>query len=299
LYHRVSTSNDRWSVDILSPQAFERQVEYLCRNYKMLSLDEIVQHVCEGKRLPKRVAAITIDDGYRDNFLHALPILRKHHVPATIFLVTGHIGSSELFWWDKVGYAVEYTRKQRLELAEFGSCELRSAHDRRNTTLRIVDALKDLPEQRKNLVMEDLLHVAGVSIPDALAKEVILSWEEVVEMSEEGIDFGAHTLTHPILTNVPLEQAKLEIVQSKKDIEAKIGRQVGFFSYPDGRLNAELAEAVRESGFAGAMTCDPVWIVPGTDRYRMGRMVISSEDFNMFKVMLSGIWGDYRALLRR
>ena len=121
---------------------------------------------------------------------------------------------------------------------------MRSARDRRNTTLRIVDALKELPEQRKNLVIEDLLRVAGVSIPDALAKELILPWEEVVEMSEAGLAFGAHTLLHPILTNVPLEQAKLDIVQSKKDIETKIGRQVDFFSYPDGRLNSEIVKPI-------------------------------------------------------
>jgi peptidoglycan/xylan/chitin deacetylase (PgdA/CDA1 family) len=154
-----------------------------------------------------------------------------------------------------------------------------------------------LPEQRKNLAIEDLLRVAGVSIPDALAKEVILSWEEVVEMSEEGIDFGAHTLTHPILTNMPLEQAKLEIVQSKKDIETKIGRQVNFFSYPNGSLNSEIVDIVKQAGFVAGVTADPSWITQESDVYRLGRIMMIG-DSNRSAVLLCGLWGDLGVLRR-
>jgi peptidoglycan/xylan/chitin deacetylase (PgdA/CDA1 family) len=93
---------------------------------------------------------------------------------------------------------------------------------------------------------------------------------------------------------MPLEKAKLEIVESKVDIERRVKQPVDFFAYPNGSFNYETVKAVKQSGFVGAVTCDPVWITPRTGRYEMGRMVISSEDFNIFRVMLSGIWGDYK-----
>jgi peptidoglycan/xylan/chitin deacetylase (PgdA/CDA1 family) len=295
-YHRVTMIKDDWSCESLSPQAFESQIEYFRQNFEILSLDQLSRHLRQDRSLPKKAVVVTFDDGYLDNYVYARPILRKYGVPATFFLTTGHIGGSRLFWWDKVGYAVEHTRKQWLELTEFGTWEL-PAYDRRKTRNRIVNAIRDLPEQRKNLAIEDLLRVAGVSIPDALAKEVILSWEEVVEMSEEGIDFGAHTLTHPILTNMPLEQAKLEIVQSKKDIETKIGRQVNFFSYPNGSLNSEIVDIVKQAGFVAGVTADPSWITQESDVYRLGRIMMIG-DSNRSAVLLCGLWGDLGVLRR-
>lgn len=299
MYHRVSPCNDRWSVDILSPKTFESQLEYLCCNYSIESLDNVVRYVREGKRLPKRVAAITLDDGYRDNFVYAFPLLKKYRVPATIFLTTGHIGSPDLFWWDKVGYALEHSQKQRLDLGEFGSYELGAAAQRRALALTIIERLTKLPDQSKNLVIDELLCAAGVNIPEKLAKEIILSWEDVLRMSEAGIDLGAHSVTHPILTNMPLENARLEIVESKRAIERRVKQTADFFAYPNGNFNSEIVKAVEQSGFVGAVTCDPVWITPRASPYRMGRMVITSENFNMFRVMLSGVWGDYREFSKR
>jgi hypothetical protein len=164
---------------------------------------------------------------------------------------------------------------------------------RRSIALAIIERLTGLPEQRKNLLIEELLHTAGVDIPESLAKKVILSWEEVLRMSKEGIDFGAHSVSHPILTNLPLEKARFEIAESKRNIEGRV-KPIRFFSYPDGAFNSDIVEAVKQSGFVGAVTCDPVWVTCRPGRYRIGRMVITYEDFNMFRVMLSGIWGDYR-----
>jgi peptidoglycan/xylan/chitin deacetylase (PgdA/CDA1 family) len=299
VYHRVSPHDDRWSVDILSPRSFESQLEYMCCNYDILALDEVVRYIHEGKRLPKRAVAITLDDGYKDNFLYAFPLLKKYHVPATIFLATGHIGSADLFWWDKIGYALERTQRRGLNLAGLGSFEFGTAAQRRGATLTIIERLKKLPDQRKNFLIDELLCAAGVDIPESVAKEVILSWEDVLRMSEAGIELGAHSVGHPILTNMPLEKAKREIVESKRDIEKMVKEPVDFFSYPDGSFNSEIIKAVEQSGFVGAVTCDPVWITPRTGRYEIGRMVIGSEDFNMFRVMLSGIWGDYGGLSKR
>jgi peptidoglycan/xylan/chitin deacetylase (PgdA/CDA1 family) len=293
-YHRVCPNKAEWSLRAsVSPEGFEKQIEYLCHNYQILSLDRLASDLSEHKPLPNTAVAITLDDGYRDNYLYAYPILRRYGVPATIFLATGHIGSKKPFWWDRVRYVVDHTRITRLELGEAGKYALASAHDRRVAASNIVEKLMGMSEQRKNLLVEELVGVARVKIPDDLTKQLILSWDEVIEMSANGIDLGAHTVSHPNLTKVPIEQARREITQSKKDIEKITGKVARFFSYPGGIFNDEIVKIVAQSHFVGAVACSRRWITPKTDLYRLGRMG-ATEDFNLFKIVLSGLWGDLR-----
>jgi peptidoglycan/xylan/chitin deacetylase (PgdA/CDA1 family) len=290
-YHRISDKKDDWYTEKLSPESFERQVEYICQNYEILSLNALISYILEKKTLPKKAATITLDDGYKDNYVYAYPILRRYHVPATMFLATGHVGTADLFWWDKVRYVVEHTKVERIRLAEAGDYVLESALDRRVAGYTISQRLRNLSEQRKNLLVEELLNVAGVDIPSGLGKELILSWNEVRKMSGEGIDFGAHTVSHPILTELPLGLARREIVESKKHIEEAIGKPANFFSYPSGIFNDEIVKIVSESGFVGAVTTNPKWITPRTNPYKLGRMAVS-QDYNLFRVILSGLAGD-------
>lgn len=85
---------------------------------------------------------------------------------------------------------------------------------------------------RRNFLIEKIRDICHVEIPRDLGKELILSWNEVKEMDNSGVAFGAHSVNHPTLTNIPLEQAKNEIIQSKKIIEEKLGKEVTSFSYP-------------------------------------------------------------------
>ncbi len=293
LYHRVCPSSDSWSVKPLSPRSFERQMEYLHRNYEILSLDTLVQYIQQGGPFPEKAVAITFDDGYKDNYLYAYPILVKHGIPATIFLTTGHIGSSKLFWFEQVKYVVQLTPLNQLELGELGSYPLGTEVDRFRTSLAIARRLQKLPEERKRGVIEKLVNTCQVDIPDNLGEELFLSWDEIREMSADGISFGAHTVNHPVLTNLPLERARWEIVQSKKDIEEKLGREVTAFAYPFGPFNAEIAGLVKESGFTSAVTTKRELINPKTDPYELGR-IGAMQDFNKFKAVFSGLFQDLR-----
>ena len=82
IYHRVSPKQDTWSLEPLSPQSFEMQMKYFCQNYEIISLDGLVECIKQGKPLPEKAVVITFDDGYKDNYCYARPILKKYHVPA-------------------------------------------------------------------------------------------------------------------------------------------------------------------------------------------------------------------------
>ena len=297
IYHRVCPEEDDWFTPRLSPQTFEKEIEYFCRTYEFLPLEKLAQRVHQRKPLPEKAIVITLDDGNRDNYAYAYPILKKYHVPATIFLATGYIGTGRPFWWSKVDHAIRNTPLTELELKSLGTYSLRTAEDRRRAAFMIIDKLNEITEGQKNSLIEKLVSISGVNIPADLAKDRILSWSEVREMKDGGISFGAHSVTHPILTHVPLEQAKWEIIQSKKDIEEKVGQGVTAFAYPNGIFSAELSRIVRESGFTCAVTVNPGKLITSkADPYELNR-IGAIEDFGKLKVLLSGLYYDLKAVL--
>ena len=228
MYHRVCPDEENQYLEALSVESFERQMEYFSRNYEIFSLDELVQHIVSEDFPSEKAVVVTFDDGYKDNYLYAYPILKKYHVPATIFLATGHIGSGKLFWWDKVGYIIQHSSIKQLNLDGLGSYCIESKIDKSRARFMITERLKKIEEGRKNLLIEKLLNVCQVELPSDLGKKLILSWKEVKEMDNGTVTFGAHSVNHHILTSIPLEQAENEIVQSKKDIEEELGKKAKF-----------------------------------------------------------------------
>jgi peptidoglycan/xylan/chitin deacetylase (PgdA/CDA1 family) len=293
LYHRVCPQNDNWSLKPLSPRSFKKQMEYFYRNYEILPLDRLVQYIKQGKPLPEKAVVITFDDGYKDNYLYAYPILKKYHIPATIFLTTGHIGSRKLFWFDKVSYVIQLTTLNQLKSDELGSYPLGTEIDRFRASHIIIKRLKKLPEERKKGLIKKLINTCQVDIPANLGKEFLLSWNEIREMHDDGVAFGAHSVNHPILTNLPLEEAKREILRSKKDIEDKLGQPVTAFSYPNGNFNPEIVKFIKD-GFACAVTAGISKLITLKDNpYELDR-IQAAEDFNKFKVAFSGLYNDLR-----
>ncbi|MCX6659197.1 MAG: polysaccharide deacetylase family protein, partial [Candidatus Bathyarchaeota archaeon] len=192
---------------------------------------------------------MTFDDGYKDIYFTAYPVLRKYGAPATVFLTTGHIGTGELFWWDKIGYVIYNSRLDRIELNGV-SHSLRTTEEKRKTVDALLAEADTGSEDQKKMLINNLATAGGVKIPDGLGEELILSWSEIQAMSNDGIDFGAHTVTHPVLTRVSLEQAKYEIFQSKVEIENRLNKQVTAFAYPRGMagdFNAQTVELLKQA----------------------------------------------------
>ncbi len=296
IYHRVCPKVDNWSLGSLSPANFEMQMKYFAQNYELLSLDNLVQFIKSGEPFPKNAIVVTFDDGYKDNYLYAYPILRKYKIPATIFLTTGYIGASELFWWDKVAYIIENnTSIKKLNLNGLGSYSLQSELEKTKVKSIICEKLKKMPDNQRISIIQKLINICKVEIPPDLGEKYFLSWSEIKEMDNAGITFGAHSVNHPILINMPLELAKNEIIQSKKDIEEKLGKQITAFSYPNGNFNAEVVELVRKSGFVCAVSVHPGMppklVSPKDSVYNLSR-IGTYEDMNRTKILLCGLSGD-------
>src|SRR5262249_41703949 len=164
-YHRFSEREGEVSI---SARAFEEQTRYLTAHYTLVPLSRLAE--CLGKReAPQRLAAITIDDGYRDAYEIAFPILRKHRAPATVFVVTEFVEGTAWLWTDKPRYLTTLAAPQAIEI-EVGErtlkLELSGGASRAVAATLINAALKPLPEEDRNASIERLASDLGVKLPE-------------------------------------------------------------------------------------------------------------------------------------
>jgi peptidoglycan/xylan/chitin deacetylase (PgdA/CDA1 family) len=295
-YHRIDRlTSHPWSLTAITPEDFDFEMRYLRRRYHLVSLDELTTALGDSGTLPRNTAVVTIDDGYKDNYIHAYPILRKYDIPATVFLVTGHIGTGDLFWFDKVRYVIWKTEVIILELGELGTYRLASAESRRQAANAINARLKKLPVKNRDEFIERLMKLSGVDIPLNLGEELILSWDEVREMNRHGIDFSSHTVSHPILSQIPLDAAEKEILDSKRHIEQELDREVTTFCYPNGEpgdFNTGIEEILKRNGFKCALTFAPAGFVSTKSQlYRLPR-IPGVIDPDIFELLMSGLYLD-------
>ncbi|HEX5030739.1 MAG TPA: polysaccharide deacetylase family protein, partial [Candidatus Eisenbacteria bacterium] len=216
LYHRVNRASPRFAIERTETEAFRAQMEHLARHFHVMSLDDLVKRVRAGESLPSRAVAITFDDGYEDNYTDAYPILRKLGLPATVFLATESIGTGESLWFDRVLDAFRTARAHSIKLPGGESAELSDPMTRERVAHRALYALMRLSNAERETAIDALLRDLGPEgSPDLPA---MMTWDQVRLMAAHGIEFGAHTMTHPILSRLPLDEAEAEIVGSKRRI---------------------------------------------------------------------------------
>jgi len=273
-YHQVNDDGDAFFEGVPT-KTFARQMEVIQEYFNVLPLDELVERAA-GNDVPPRGIAITFDDGYRDNYVNAFPVLKRHGMPATVFLVTGVLGNHSPIWHDRVFGIFRQTQCESAFL-EGKQRPMRNIDEKRGVMNLVLARLRGLDPFERDSEIERLGQALGVPEPRHNPK---LTWDEVREMTASGIAFGAHTVTHPILTKIPLGQAVQEIVASKEALEREVKRPVTLFAYPNGRANdfsAPIKRAVREAGFLCAVTT--LW---GANDRR--------TDF--FELRRIGLWGD-------
>jgi len=255
-YHRV---NDRYDpfLPALPVAVFARQMEYLATFCHCYDLEEAVARLAAND-VHDDAVVVTFDDGYRDNYLQAFPILQRFGIPATIFVATDPIGSGRLLWHDQVSAALQATSVPALE--GFGplrgSIRLQTPANRREAVTAVLHTLRELDEGERSQWVAWLLETLAVD-PCPHGTELMLTWEDIERMHQHGIEFGAHTATHPVLSRVTAARAWAEIVESKAALEEHLGVPVRGFAYPSGRrqdFTAATKRLVQDAGFTYAVT---------------------------------------------
>jgi len=256
LYHRVNDENDAFFPGIPS-KTFAQQMAYVAEHYMVCSLGETVERL-RSDDVPADLLTITFDDGYRDNYTHAFPILNELGLPATIFLATDAIGTGRMLWHDRVFSAFRTTRVKSLE--QFGKnrkiYSLDTASDKRRTLNDVLKFLWSTDDTDRALWVEKLVRQLAIE-ESTDCDGLMLNWDDVRTMSEHRISFGAHTVTHPILSRLPVAQVRREIRGSRDAIEANLKKPVRFFAYPVGRredFTAAVKHELLDAGFECGVT---------------------------------------------
>jgi peptidoglycan/xylan/chitin deacetylase (PgdA/CDA1 family) len=252
-YHRVLKSADPLLAAEPDVAAFRWQMKVLADCFNVLPLDEALDALAQD-RMPPRAVCITFDDGYRSTHDLALPVLREFGFPVTVFVTTGYLGSGSM-WNDRILESLRGIDADQLDLSDagLGSYPVGTLAERRETVALLTERAKYLePELRQGLVERLDRRAATRQSGPMLTDDMIRN------MVRQGVEIGAHTISHPILANLNDESARFEITESKRQLEAITGKPVRYFAYPNGKPGIDFHDQhmamAREAGFSAAFS---------------------------------------------
>jgi peptidoglycan/xylan/chitin deacetylase (PgdA/CDA1 family) len=307
-YHRIGTAAGQPFDDELfsaTPDAFRAQLLFLRAHFDVLSAGRLLDAVDGGHLSVKRPAAIvTFDDGYRDNCDVAMPILRDLGLPAVFFIAAGYIDEPRLTWWDRVAFIIKQTGRARLELdyPVRGTVDLR-AQGRLRAIRQILRVYKQAAAIDQSRFFEGLEHAAGVRVDtESVGRDLFMSWDQVRELKRAGMDVGAHTFNHPVLSRLPEDAQRYELTRSRQRLEAETGAPVRLMAYPVGGRDAftEVTKGLaRDVGYRAAFSYYGGFNGPGdADLFDLRRVSVERSDSMAtfrFRASTSNLLG--RALL--
>lgn len=266
LYHGVTSNTlqngiENYRGKHIPTDIFEGQLIWLKHHFDIVPLHIIETLVRERKVPEKPLCAITFDDGYRNNFTTAFPILKRCQAPATIFLTTGFLERGSPLWTDALEMSLNVTKRREVHIIwPDGETvyPIETFGERRAADIEIRDKLKVVSSVERELIIAHLLRDAHLS-PESVLNHgdyIPLSWEDVEEMKDNGITFGAHTHTHPILSRELREVQCKEIALSLEKLRG-ITEGPLHFAYPNGQpgdWNEESKTVLKEMGVRFAWT---------------------------------------------
>lgn len=293
-YHRVCDIGDEnafpFDPDLVSASrsAFAWQMNYLKQRYNPISFRTWLNALDGKETLPPRPVIVTFDDGYDDNYFNAFPILKSLGMPATIFVSTGYIGSEKPFWFDLVACMAHCAPNGCLTVEELNlDLALSDAASRRIAAASLVSALKRVHNNKRLMILERLeKQYAGFmkSVDFRLSRP--LSWDQIREMSEAGIEFGSHTVSHPILSRLDDAELRRELVESRSCLEQRLGRPATVLAYPVGgfdEFNEKVVQAAIAAGYGLGVSYVPGVNRPGDmDRFRLRRQHVERYTSNAY-----------------
>ncbi len=261
MYHRVV---DDFKRDLFGTEAsiavttdtFERQMAWLKQQCTVIPLRELIVKLDAGTRLPERCAVVTFDDGWRDNFTHAAPILKQYDIPSTIYLSTDYIGSNKLFWFQEVGLLQERLAMeptwfaavaQKANLGEAGRPASQSKE-------AVIAWFKQFEGQQVEGILRQMRDEGRSRKVDTDIERQMLTWDECRQLSSQGVDFGSHGCGHNIFTLLSETELSDELGRSRRVMADQLGSAPVTVAYPNGNCNDVVARAAQAAGYRAGLS---------------------------------------------
>jgi peptidoglycan/xylan/chitin deacetylase (PgdA/CDA1 family) len=309
MYHRVTTLDNDPHLLAVTPQNFACHLEIIRRYGFAITLQELVILLKAGK-VPKRAVVITFDDGYADNLYQAKPLLEQYETPATVFVTAGHVTSQVEFWWDELDRLFlqpgvlpaqlrlnfnedirEWDLSSAVEYSQMDYQRDKDWHIEREDepTIRhrifqeLFNWLYTLSGKDKQKVLADLRKWAGTELTARSTHRTMTSSELISLAESELIEVGAHTMVHPDLASLPIEEQRSQIQQSKETLESFLKVPVISFAFPHGVYTHDTISVLRETGFLNACTSHPSPVWGKADPFQIPRIGVRDWDQQTFE----------------
>lgn len=252
-YHRVDyPEHHPWlgsNVISTSPEEFQKQMNLISNHYHPVTAKEVINSIRTGTKLPKEATLITVDDGYQDFKEYIHPITHSLGISPILFVATHFVGEN-IFWWDKL-YHIIFSEDRTNIVSDIGRLPLQTSEQKEFALKSLSTHLKQIPFTQAMKWIEEHFN------PQDPIPVYTLGWDELRALSKEGVTIAAHTHTHPILTQISIEEARLEIQKSQQKIQQEIGEALPIFAFPDGKpyaTNNDLVQVLSDEGFQIAFT---------------------------------------------
>lgn len=306
MYHRIDKTNtDPWGICV-SPENFEKQIQFLKTNFNVISTDEIIRYLDQGIKL-ENTACITFDDGYADNYWNAKPVLEKYNCAATFFITTAFINQTKPFWWDELelifltatklpgylflqiqGNSYEYTlNRNELTYEQLFQHKHWKWHeepptDRCNVFINIWERLRPLSYEEIEMHLNKIREwAAGYINPE---QRFPMNEQQLLELSKSKLfTIGLHTHTHPDLLSKEKQIQVEEISSCKKILNRKYGIACNCLAYPYGMYNATTINVVKELHLDACFTTEQTVINITSDKLKLGRYQVFDWDVAAFR----------------
>jgi peptidoglycan/xylan/chitin deacetylase (PgdA/CDA1 family) len=294
MFHRFGPSGGV-SPRRLPADYLDRLLGHLGRHYRVIPLREMAARLREGRALPRRAVALTVDDAYSDFGQDAYPLFVRYQMPVTLYVVSDFAAGRIWLWWDVLRSMLDAAKGGEHSGSVLGSTVrlvLSDSASRHDAWRRLAGRATSLTPAERRCYLDDVAAVTGADLPPCPTPEYApMRWDDLRRLDQSLVDIGAHTRTHPILSYCDAAELQAEIIESKLAIERETCREVTSFCYPSGQpadVNAAARAGVRAAGYENAvMACG--WLVDqGTDLYSLDRMGVPRE-WDAFVIDASGL----------
>lgn len=293
-YHRITENvpdNYKFNTELFSAtlEDFDLQMKYVSENYNVINFEQLENRI-ESNTVEKNTLLITFDDGYYDNYSLALPILKKYNLTATVFLATDNIDSGDFFWFDIAAGFFKNTPNVSFDLESINEKFDFSVISRHKAFKRAGSIIRNSDDSVRVAFLSEVRDRYGYEISqDDYNEAKPLTWNNVIEMSDQNIEFGSHSKSHCFLNRITDEQLFDEIIGSKQVIESKLNKTMFSFCYPAGVNNAHIQDVVQSAGYCfGVGYRHGTNVAENINRYNLIRKHVELDvTYELFKANLA------------
>ncbi len=281
MYHRV-VSDETFNTQHFgvergtSAKVFEAQIRFMLKHFVPIQPSQSL----DTSEHPLRFA-LTLDDGYEDNYSVAAPILQRLGVSAAFYVVSDFVGTDRLFWWEQLAHMIHKTQIPEIDIRFINPQDttntvlsLKTQTDREVSYEKISALLRAAPHANLSTLLLTLSDILAIPLRQEGREYGLMDWDQLKQLSAQGFEIGGHTATHCNLVDATADLLAEEVISSSAVIENQLSAPALTFAYPYGNYqknNTELEQVLKNCGYKTAFTCEKGVVDKSSDALELSR----------------------------